>query len=44
MKTKKPSTKQKRMPILKDKETLQKIIAEPKAFQNVFEKCLVRKD
>jgi hypothetical protein len=42
-KPKKPSTKQKPMPILKDKEALQKIIAEPKAFQSLFEKCIGKK-
>jgi hypothetical protein len=43
-KHKKLSAKQKRMPIVKDKDALQKIIAEPNAFQNLFEKCLVKKD
>lgn len=31
------------MPILKDKEVLQKTVAEQKAFQNLFEKCIGKK-
>jgi hypothetical protein len=35
--------KQKPMPILKDKEALQKTVSDPKAFQNLFEKCISKK-
>jgi hypothetical protein len=42
-KPKKPSTKQKPMPILKDKEVLQNTVAEAKAFQSLFEKCIGKK-
>jgi hypothetical protein len=35
--------KQKPMPILKDKEALKNTVAEPKSFQNLFEKCIGKK-
>ena len=41
--TKKRTTKQKPMPILKDKEALKNTVAEPKAFQRFFEKCIGKK-
>jgi len=44
MKTKltkpKKSTKQKRMPILKDKEAMKNIVADNKDFVSLFTKCL----
>ena len=42
-KPKKRKHKQKPMPILKNKEALQNTVAEPKAFQNLFEKCIGKK-
>ena len=42
-KPKKPTTKQKPMPILKDKEALQNTVLELKAFQSLFEKCIGKK-
>lgn len=42
-KPKKRTTKQKPMPILKDKEALKNTVAEPKAFQSLFEKCIGKK-
>jgi hypothetical protein len=42
-KPKKPSTKQKPMPILKDKEALKNTVADNKEFHNLFTKCLVAK-
>ena len=42
-KPKKRNTKQKPMPILKDKEALKNTVAEPKAFQNLFQKCVGKK-
>ena len=43
MKIKIKPTKQKPMPILKDKEALRNTVSEPKAFQNLFEKCIGKK-
>lgn len=42
-KPKKRNTKQKPMPILKDKEVLKNTVVEPKTFQNLFEKCIGKK-
>ena len=42
-KPKKRTTKQKPMPILKDKEALKNTVAEPKALQSLFEKCIGKK-
>jgi hypothetical protein len=42
-KPKKSSTKQKPMPILKDKEALQNTVADNKEFQSLFEKCIGKK-
>ncbi|MFT4967158.1 MAG: hypothetical protein ACI9CD_000155 [Candidatus Deianiraeaceae bacterium] len=36
----KKSTKQKRMPILKDKEGMKNIVADHKGFASLFTKCL----
>jgi hypothetical protein len=42
-KPKKLSTKQKPMPILKDKEALKNTAADPKKFQTLLQKCLTPK-
>ncbi len=39
-KTKQPPKKKHLMPILKDKEVMKNIVAEPKAFESLFAKCL----